>query len=505
MKAIEKVNFENQDAPYNLQYWDPKKPETEIATMGCAAQWETITIKINGELYEDITIGKAFMLLDRNFPTVVNNGKSRYIGLKDVQILDKDGFVECKGILCNSEVSNFKRVLIKHQALVLTEDHPLRVQREGGEIERIFVKDLSTSDFIIMQDGSLQKIKAIEDYPITMDSYDVETVSDTFILSGVWSHNCRTRVIGNTYDPEHQQTTGRGNFAFTTINLPHIALLAREEYPHSVLDRKQKFWQLYDQMIDASITSLQDRFELIGNRHLYNYPFLMGEGLYLDSEKYKPDDTIAEIIKQATLSVGFCGLAECLVALIGEHHGQSEQAQELGLEIVRHLRERMDKMCDETGLTWSCFASPAESTCYTFLRKDRERFGKIEGITDREYFTNSSHVPVYYPISAAKKIDIEAPYHELCNAGHIGYTELDGDATKNLQAYEAIVKYAMRKNMTYFSINTINDRCPICGYVGIIHDTCPKCGFKEGEGVSIEHLKACGCWNEVQKTFDIVE
>lgn len=228
---------------------------------------------------------------------------------------------------------------------------------------------------------------------------------------------CRTRVMGNTYDPEHQQATSRGNFAFTTINLPHIALLAREACKDNVLDRKQKFWELYDKMIDASILSLEDRFELIEKRHLFNYPFLMGEGLYLDSEKFKPDDTIAEILKQSTLSVGFCGLAECLVALIGEHHGQSEDAQKLGLEIVKHLRDRMDEMCDKTGLSWSCFASPAESTCYTFLRKDRKRFGVIKGITDREYFTNSSHIPVYYDISAARKIDLEAPYHELCNAG----------------------------------------------------------------------------------------
>lgn len=497
-------NFNNQDAPYNLQYWDPNRPETEIATMGCAADWETISFADGEQEYNNLPIGKAFFILQSKFGTAIVNGKSEYVELKGIKIKDKHGFVECKGILRNKDIDNFFTVSTKERDLVLTADHPLKVDK-NGKLNRVYVRDIAIGDSIILEDGTKEPVIMITKFPGTMDSYDVETESDTFILSGVWSHNCRTRVMGNTYDPEHEQVTGRGNFSFTTINLPHIALLARDSYRGDQAARVQDFFGRFDKMIDASIASLVDRFELIGKRHLFNFPFLMGENLYLDSEKYKADDEIKEIIKQSTLSVGFCGLAECLVALIGKHHGESAEAQELGLKIISHLRERMDAMCEETGLSWSCFASPAESTCFTFLRKDRSQFGIIQGITDHEYYTNSSHVPVYYPITSARKVDIEAPYHELCNAGHIGYIELDGDASKNLAAYEAIVKYAMAKNMTYFSINTINDRCPICGYVGVIGDECPRCGFTEDDGVSVTQLKAAGCWNTVLKCFDIVE
>ena len=231
----------------------------------------------------------------------------------------------------------------------------------------------------------------------------------------------------------------------------------------------------------------------------------MGQGLYLDSDKYSMNDEIKEILKQSSISVGFCGLAECLVALTGKHHGESKESQELGLKIIQHLRDRMDEESKKTGLSWSCFATPAESTAGTFLRKDRKIFGVIPGVTDRDYYTNSFHVPVYYNTSISHKIDIESPYHEICNAGSISYIELDGDPNKNLDAYEAIVRYAAKKNLQYFSINTQNDQCPICGYLGVIGDTCPKCGFSEKDGVSIEHLKECGCYNDVKKYNEIIE
>lgn len=302
---------------------------------------------------------------------------------------------------------------------------------------------------------------------------------------------CRTRVIGNVYDPEHEQVTGRGNFSFNTLNLPRLGILAKGDL--------KKFFRDLDNLIDDAIRQLKDRFDYIGNKHVYNYPFLMGQGLYLDSEKYGPNDTIREILKQSSISVGFCGLAECLVALTGKHHGESEEAQELGLKIIQHLRDRMDEESKKTGLSWSCFATPAESTAGTFLRKDRKIFGVIPGVTDRDYYTNSFHVPVYCKTSILHKIDIESPYHEICNAGSITYVELDGDPNKNLSAYETIVKYAAEKNLQYFSINTQNDQCPVCGYLGIIGDECPHCGFKEGVGVSVEHLKEIGLYDEVLK------
>ena len=300
---------------------------------------------------------------------------------------------------------------------------------------------------------------------------------------------CRTRVIGNTYDKDHEQVTGRGNFSFNTLNLPRLGILAKGDL--------KKFFNDLDNLIDDAIQQLKDRFDYIGNKHVYNYPFLMGLGIYLDSDKYGPNDTIREILKQSSISVGFCGLAECLVALTGKHHGESEEAQELGLKIIQHLRDRMDEESKKTGLSWSCFATPAESTAGTFLRKDRKIFGVIPGVTDRDYYTNSFHVPVYYKTSITHKIDVESPYHEICNAGSITYIELDGDPNKNLDAYEAIVRYAKDKNLQYFSINTQNDQCPVCGYLGIIGDECPHCGFREGVGVSVEHLKEIGLYDEV--------
>ena len=300
---------------------------------------------------------------------------------------------------------------------------------------------------------------------------------------------CRTRVIGNVYDPEHQQVTGRGNFSFNTLNLPRLGILAKGDL--------KKFFTDFDNLIDDAIQQLKDRFEYIGKKHVYNFPFLMGQGLYLDSDKYSMNDEIKEILKQSSISVGFCGLAECLVALTGKHHGESKEAQELGLKIIQHLRDRMDEESKKTGLSWSCFATPAESTAGTFLRKDRKIFGVIPGVTDRDYYTNSFHVPVYYKTSITHKIDIESPYHEICNAGSITYIELDGDPNKNLDAYETIVRYAAEKNLQYFSINTQNDQCPVCGYLGIIGDECPHCGFREGVGVSVEHLKEIGLYDEV--------
>ena len=308
---------------------------------------------------------------------------------------------------------------------------------------------------------------------------------------------CRTRVIGNVYDPEHQQVTGRGNFSFNTLNLTRLGILAKGDL--------KKFFNDFDNLIDDAIQQLKDRFEYIGNKHVYNFPFLMGQGIYLDSDKYNMNDKIKEILKQSSISLGFCGLSECLVALTGKHHGESEESQELGLKIIQHLRDRMDEESEKTGLSWSCFATPAESTAGTFLRKDKAIFGVIKGVTDKDYYTNSFHVPVYYKTSISHKIDIESPYHEICNAGSISYIELDGDPNKNLDALESIVRYAAKKNLQYFSINTQNDQCPICGYIGVIGDECPKCGFSEKDGVSIEHLKECGCYNDVKQHNEIIE
>ena len=292
---------------------------------------------------------------------------------------------------------------------------------------------------------------------------------------------CRTRVMGNVHDPEREVTCGRGNLSFTTINLPRLGI----EADHDI----DKFFELYDNMIDLVFEQLLHRFKIQSNRKVYNYPFLMGNGIWLDSEKLEWTDTIGEVLKHGTLTVGFCGLAECLVALIGKHHGESEEAQELGLRIVKHMRDRCDQKSQELKLNFTCIATPAESTAGRFAKLDRKKYGIIPGVTEREYYTNSNHVPVYYPISASKKIDIEAPYHQYCNAGAILYVEMQGDTAKNLEAFERIVRYMHDKNAGYFSINHPVDRDPVCGYVGVIDDICPRCGRREGEPISEEKLQ----------------
>ncbi|MBR6499469.1 MAG: anaerobic ribonucleoside triphosphate reductase, partial [Clostridia bacterium] len=200
------------------------------------------------------------------------------------------------------------------------------------------------------------------------------------------------------------------------------------------------------------------------------------------------DDEVGEVLKHGTLSVGFIGLAETLKALIGEHHGESEKAQNLGLEIIRYMRQKMDETSKARGLNYTLLATPAEGLSGRFVRIDREKYGSIPGVTDRDYYTNSFHIPVYYNISAIKKIKLEAPYHELTNAGHISYVELDGDPSQNLEAFEKLVRVMKESGIGYGSINHPVDRDPVCGFNGIIGDTCPNCGRAE-DGVHFERIR----------------
>lgn len=282
---------------------------------------------------------------------------------------------------------------------------------------------------------------------------------------------CRTRVIGNTYDPTREIVTGRGNLSFTSINLPRLAIKA----DHNV----GQFFDMLENMMDLAIEQLKHRFEIQCQKRVRNFPFLMGQGIWIDSDKLSPDDTVGEILKHGTLSVGFIGLAECLKALIGSHHGENEDARDLGIEIITAMRNRIDEESKRTGLNFSLLATPAEGLSGRFVRMDAKKYGIIEGVTDRDYYTNSFHVPVYYPISAFEKIKIEAPYHELTNAGHISYIELDGDPLENLTAFEKIVRCMKESGIGYGAINHPVDRDPCCGYTGIIGDTCPCCGRKE--------------------------
>ncbi len=283
---------------------------------------------------------------------------------------------------------------------------------------------------------------------------------------------CRTRVMGNAYDRSREVSPRRGNLSFTSINLPRIALKANGDIDWFFTELENKMKLVVEQ--------LDERLEIVSRKKVYNFPFLMGQGVWIDSEKLDWNDEVREVLKHGTLSMGFIGLAECLKCLRGKHHGESEESQNLGLEIVGFMRKFMDKMSQERKMNYTLLATPAEGLSGRFIRLDKERFGIIPGVTDRDYYTNSFHVPVYYPISAFDKISLEGPYHALTNAGHISYVEMDGDPTRNLEAFERIVRHMHDCGVGYGSINHPVDRDPICGFNGIIGDCCPNCGREEG-------------------------
>lgn len=291
---------------------------------------------------------------------------------------------------------------------------------------------------------------------------------------------CRTRVIGNVNDPTREIVYSRGNLSFTSINLPRLGIES---------NTIPEFYTRLDHLIDLCIDQLLDRFEIQCRKKVRNFPFLMGDGVWLDSEKLGPDDEIREVLKHGTLTVGFIGLAECLKALTGKHHGESEEMQRLGLEIIAHMRRRMDDAAVKYRLNFSLIATPAEGLSGRFIEIDRKRFGSLPGITEREYYTNSFHIPVYYPLSAFEKIRLEAPYHKLTNGGHITYIELDGDPSDNLDAFESVIRCMKEQGVGYGSINHPVDRDPVCGYKGIIGETCPKCGRSETGSIPFERIR----------------
>ncbi|MBQ6396168.1 anaerobic ribonucleoside triphosphate reductase, partial [Candidatus Saccharibacteria bacterium] len=300
---------------------------------------------------------------------------------------------------------------------------------------------------------------------------------------------CRTRVFSSVFPESDGIVTGRGNLSFTTINLVRlgikngIALGERDEADWT------GFFKDLDDMMELCEGELYERFEFQANQHVRNFPFLMGQGNWFGSEKLKPNDTLRDVIKHGTLSIGFIGLAETLVAMTGKHHGEDETARELGLDIISHMREKCDEFSKKHHLNYSLLATPAEGLAGRFTKIDRKEYGEIKGVNDRDYYTNSFHVPVYYPISAFEKIEIEAPYHALCNAGHISYIELDGDPTNNIEAFEAVIRKMHDCGIGYGSVNHPVDRDPVCGFSGIISGSrCPSCGREEGD-VPFERLR----------------
>ena len=304
---------------------------------------------------------------------------------------------------------------------------------------------------------------------------------------------CRTRVIGDVTDPNHEVVTGRGNLSFTTINLPRIGI------KHGICLKEREeadmegFYQELEELIEIVKDQLLERFEIQCNKRCYNFPFLLGQGIWTDGEKLKPTDRLRKVWKHGSLTIGFIGLAECLKALTGKHHGESEESQKLGLEIIRFIRKKCDEYSERYNLNFACLATPAEGLSGRFTNIDKAIYGKIKGVTDREYYTNSFHVPVYYNTSITEKLTTEAPYHELTNGGHISYIEIDGDAAQNTKAFERIIRIMKESGIGYGAVNHPVDRDPVCGYVGIIGDVCPGCGRHEFESIPVERLNCSEC------------
>lgn len=298
---------------------------------------------------------------------------------------------------------------------------------------------------------------------------------------------CRTRVLGNQVDPDKAVTPGRGNLSFTSINLPRLGIKHGIVSGHDKPDIKA-FYEELDNLLELVKDQLLERFEIQCQKHIYNFPFLLGQGIWLDSEKLKNGDRIRRVLKHGTLSIGFIGLAECLKALTGEHHGESKASQKLGLEIIGYMRKKCDEYSEKYNLNFTLLATPAEGLSGRFVSIDKAIYGKIKGVTDRDYYTNSFHIPVYYKIKIKDKIQTEAPYHALTNAGHISYIELDGDPSENLDAFESVIRIMKESHIGYGAVNHPVDRDPVCGYVGVIKDVCPKCGRRAGESISVEKL-----------------
>lgn len=298
---------------------------------------------------------------------------------------------------------------------------------------------------------------------------------------------CRTRVLANVADPDRAVTGGRGNLSFTTVNLPRLGI------KHGILNGNEKpdlqsFFEELDEKLEIIKDQLLERFELQCNKRSNNFPFLIQQGVWIDGEKVGPNDKLRKVLKHGTLTIGFIGLAECLKALTGKHHAESEEANKLGIEIIKHIRQKADEYAEKYKLNFSVIGTPAEGLSGRFTEIDRAVYGKIEGITDKEYYTNSFHVPVNYNISVADKIKIEAPYHAFTNGGHITYVELDGDTTQNPEVIEKIVRIMKENNIGYGAINHPVDRDPVCGFSGVINDVCPGCGRKEDD-VPFERIR----------------
>lgn len=482
-------NFSFVDAPYNLKYYKLGHPETEVGYMGCVRGDEKISISMYDKVCNDTPISTLYSKIESsNLFTLKKGGflGSKYLDTErfNIKIRSEGKFVKLLGIMKNNKeispaICNVLYIDDDNQkhTLHVTIDHPLYTNNGRKRADSLipFVDCLYPPD----------KIEPYVVLSVTItdtqeETYDVETENDMFDLSGIISHNCRTRVLGNIYDPTREISNGRGNLSFTSINLVRCGIEAHHDIP--------KFYEILDGLLESTMKELLDRLEVQKKRLVRNFPFLMGQHIWMDSEKLSVNDELGEILNHGTLSIGFIGLAETLVALTGKHHGESEDSQKLGLEIISHIREFCDHKSQELNLNVTCLATPAEGLSERFIKLDKKKYGIIPGITDREYYTNSFHVPVYYKTNIRHKLEVEAPYHALTNAGHISYVELDGDTTKNPMALERVIRMMKELGIGYGAINHPIDRDSVCGYNGIINDICPCCGRSE-HPVEFERIK----------------
>lgn len=500
-------NFAFLDAPFNKIFYKEGVPESEVGYMGCVAGDEVIVYKIGNDLYID-EFKTAYERVAK-IGSVISHGKSEYIDTQNsnVKVYDSThmNFVKVKKFIKNPNRNNWTEVAFDNNISILaTDDHPFRVIGKG----RTFVKDMKPGDKLYLsridfvqswqqqdlvykdEDEQMAPSTVVNIFPSNYNgfSYDVETETDLFDVSGIVSHNCRTRVMANVYKKENETIAGRGNLSFTTINLPRLGI-KYGTWNGANEPNMEDFFAELESICDMVKDQLLERFKHQGKRKVKNFPFLMGAGVWIDSENLNPEDTIAEVLKNGTLTIGFIGLSECLKALTGKHHAESEESQELGLKIIKRMREKCDSYCKKYKMNFSLIATPAEGTAGRFTSIDRARFGEIPGVTDKEYYTNSCHVDVSYPISVADKMRIEAPYHELTNGGHIAYVELDGLTASNPEAILQVVQIMHDAGVGYGAINHPVDRDPVCGYTGIIGDTCPRCGRRDGEAVSLDLVK----------------
>jgi len=399
-------NWLSLDATFNKKYYKGT-PETEVATMGMV---DGGIVKIRhitneGKIYlKDIDISElGDWLLEYNIGKVTKDENKeidlRIYDIENVDILDSyyGGWTKLN-IWIKTQDPSLRWYRIKTNKgtdRIFSHDHPLTaiIPEKHTSWQRIPVEDLSVGDKLMGTDQYNQVITSIEKVDENIVGYDVNTNSDKFDIGTINVGNCRTRVISNHFDPDNEITPGRGNLFFTTVNLPYLALQAKREYNTGkyTCTLYDVFMSMLNETIDEVFDLSMDRFEIIANKKAKNFPFLMGQGLYIGSDNLSPDDTIREVIKHGTITMGFIGLAETLVVLTGKHHGESEASQELGLKIISHMNQRCTDECHKTGLNFSLMGSPAEGCCGRLLKLTRKEFGTIPGVTDHEYLTNSHH------------------------------------------------------------------------------------------------------------------